>query len=363
MAHLNKLDFDALEVSGRNYFQWTEDVKLHLTAKKIRSTIQDDNVASTHQKAEAMILIRRHMDRSLQREYLGEEEPRNLWAMLADRFDHQKDIFLPEARHDWHNIRFQDFKSVNEYNSEICRIRSILKYCGEELTENDLLEKTFSTFPASCMVLQQQYRERKFTKFAELITTLLLAEKNNSLLLKNDQSRPVGTRAIPLPEANVIVHRDTNREWRNRGHGRGAGHSRPRHEINPYDRDQRNHGPRGRRNRGRVTRGGNHANPAPKARNERHPGPARNERQPGPARNERNPGPARRPQNQNQPNLCYRCGGQDHWSRTCRAPAHVVDEYHAGRGTRETNFAARGVPDDTTLEIADFQTATGYDEV
>jgi hypothetical protein len=345
MTHLNKLDFDALEVSGRNYFQWTEDVKLHLTAKKIRSTIQEDNVVSTHQRAEATILIRRHMDRALQREYLGEEDPRNLWVMLADRFDHQKDIFLPEARHDWNNIRFQDFKSVNEYNSEICRIRSLLKYCGEEPTENDLLEKTFSTFPASCMVLQQQYRERKFTKFSELITILLLAEKNNSLLMKNDQSRPVGTRAIPLPEANVIVHRDTNREWRNRGHGRGAGHNRPRHEINPYNRDQRTHGPRGRRNRGRVPRGGNRDAPAPKARNERHPGPAR------------------RPQNQNQPNLCYKCGGQDHWSRTCRAPAHVVDEYHAGRGTRETNFAARRVPDDTTLEIADFQTATGYDEV
>ena len=34
MSNLNKLDFTALEVSGRNYLKWVQDVKLHLTAKK-----------------------------------------------------------------------------------------------------------------------------------------------------------------------------------------------------------------------------------------------------------------------------------------------------------------------------------------
>ena len=182
MANLNKLDFTALEVSGRNYIKWTQDVKLHLTAMKLRATIIPDGIAPDEKKANAMIFIRKHMEEALQNEYLGEEDPLALWTALEERFNHQKTIFLPEARNDWHNLRFQDFKTVNEYNSEIFRIRALLKFCGEELTDADLLEKTFSTFHPSSIVLQQQYRERKFTKFSELITTLLLAEKNNLLV-------------------------------------------------------------------------------------------------------------------------------------------------------------------------------------
>ena len=34
------------------------------------------------------------------------------------------------------------------------------------------------------MLLQQQYRERRFIKYSELITCFLVAEQNNELLLK-----------------------------------------------------------------------------------------------------------------------------------------------------------------------------------
>ncbi|KAL6135636.1 hypothetical protein ACLB2K_067863 [Fragaria x ananassa] len=72
------------------------------------------------------------MEEALTVEYLVEKDPRFLWVALEERFNHQKAINLPQGRHDWQNIRFQDFKTVNEYNSEICRIRSLLKFCGEE---------------------------------------------------------------------------------------------------------------------------------------------------------------------------------------------------------------------------------------
>lgn len=153
MSNLNKLDFVALEVSGRNYLKWTQDVKLHLTANKMRTTIEANNNASNALKASAMFFIRKHMEEALQVEYLAEEDPRALWVVLEERFNHQRTIFLPEARNDWSNLRFQDFKYVNEYNSEVCRIRSLLKFCGNELTEADLPEKTFSTFPPSCIIL------------------------------------------------------------------------------------------------------------------------------------------------------------------------------------------------------------------
>ena len=192
MSNLSKLEFPALEVSGSNYLTWAQDVKLHLTSKKLHFTIEANKESGAGDKASALIFIRKHMPYALQHEYLADEDPRSLWKALEDRYGHLQMIFLPQARHDWYNLRFQDFKSVNAYNSEVCRIRSLLKYCKEELTDADLLEKTFSTFHASDMLLQQQYRERKFTKFSELITTLLLAEKNNSLLMKNHHSRPTG---------------------------------------------------------------------------------------------------------------------------------------------------------------------------
>ena len=47
-----------------------------------------------------------------------------------------------------------------------------------------MLEKAYTTFKASNTLLKQQYRELHFTKYSLLIACLLVAEKNNELLLK-----------------------------------------------------------------------------------------------------------------------------------------------------------------------------------
>jgi len=66
-------------------------------------------------------------------------------------------------------------------------ISSKLKLCGDNITDDDLLEKkTFSTFHASNMLLQQQYRERGFKKYSKLISCLLVAEQNNELLINKN---------------------------------------------------------------------------------------------------------------------------------------------------------------------------------
>ena len=124
MSNLNKFDFTALEVYGKNYLKSDQDVKLHPTAKNLRPAIEDkmNNPVGKAKKTTAMIFIRRHIHDALQTEYLAEEDPQALWVALADRFVHQKDIFLHEARHDWQHLCFQDFKSANEYNSKVCRI-------------------------------------------------------------------------------------------------------------------------------------------------------------------------------------------------------------------------------------------------
>ncbi|CAN6718819.1 unnamed protein product [Malus baccata var. baccata] len=182
MSNLNKLDFTALEVSGRNYLKWVQDVKLYLTAKNLRPAIEEatDKPVGEAEKATVMIFIRRHIHDALQTEYLAEEDP-------------------------------------------LCRIRSLLKFCNETLTENDLLEKTYSTFSTSNIVLQQQYRAQKFTKFSDLISVLLLAEKQNQLLMKNHQARPTG--ATDVPEAHYSTNQHPKRQKR-----RDKGGQKPSHQ-------------------------------------------------------------------------------------------------------------------------------------
>ena len=62
-------------------------------------------------------------------------------------------MILPKVRYDWIHLRLQDFKTMSEYNSTIFRISSQLKLCGENITDGDMLEKIFSTFHASNMLL------------------------------------------------------------------------------------------------------------------------------------------------------------------------------------------------------------------
>ncbi|XP_070662295.1 uncharacterized protein [Malus domestica] len=161
------------------------DAKIHLEAGNLGETIKEDNSASSQDLAKAMIFIRWHLDEGLKSEYLTVEDPLTLWKALKNRYNHQKTVILPRARYEWAHLRIQDFKTVAKYNSTMFRISSQLKLYGETITEEDMLEKTFSSFHASNVLLQQQYRERGFTKYNQLISILLVAEQNNELLMKN----------------------------------------------------------------------------------------------------------------------------------------------------------------------------------
>ena len=101
-----------------------------------------------------MIFLRHHLDEGLKNEYLTIKDPFVLWKILKERYDHQKTVILPKTRYDWMHLRFQDFKTVAEYNSTLFKISSKLQLCGEKITESDMLEKTYSTFHASNVLLQ-----------------------------------------------------------------------------------------------------------------------------------------------------------------------------------------------------------------
>lgn len=328
MSNFTKLEFEALDITGKNYLSWILDIEIHLAAQGLGNTIKEGNQESESNRAKAMIFLRRHLHEALKSEYLTVKDPLELWKNLKDRYDHQKTVILPKARYDWMHLRLQDFKTVSEYNSALFKISSQLKLCGENITDADMLEKTYSTFHASNVLLQQQYREKGFRKYSDLISCLLVAEQNNKLLMKNHESRPTGS--SPFPEANAATY--------NYGRGRGGGRGR-----------------NGNRGRGR---GYGHGIRGRGSQIQKHPFFKANPNQ----KLEKNIDKEKRKGTIE--NACFRCGMKGHWSRTCRTPKHLVDLYQASLKDKGKNVETNLVFEDkehadnllkmTYLDTADF---------
>ena len=154
MSKISSLSFIAIDISGKNYLSWVLDDEINLEARNLGETIKEGNQRSLQDRAKALIFLRHYLHEDLKIEYLTVKDPLILWTELKKRFDHQKTVILPKARYDWMHLRLQDFKTVSEYNSALFKISSQLKLCGENITEEDMLEKTFTTFHASNVLLQ-----------------------------------------------------------------------------------------------------------------------------------------------------------------------------------------------------------------
>ena len=142
-------------------------MRQHLKADGILETIQEpgQNVLSIEQatafeakQAKAIILMTRHMNDALQSEYLNEEDPRKLWVELEQRFGNFRDSLLPDLEVRWHSLRFCDFMSMLDYNSEALCIKSLMEFCGQTITDTMLIEKSLSTFPISALMISKNYR-------------------------------------------------------------------------------------------------------------------------------------------------------------------------------------------------------------
>ena len=146
MSNITKLEFVALDISGKNYLSWIFDAEIHLDAMNLGATIKEGNQASLQDCTKALIFLRHHLHEGLKNEYITIKDPFTLWSNLKERYDHQKTVILPKARYDSMHLRLQDFKTVSEYNSAFFKISSQLKLCGEKIIEEDMLEKTFTMF-------------------------------------------------------------------------------------------------------------------------------------------------------------------------------------------------------------------------
>nr|GEW40800.1 putative zinc finger, CCHC-type [Tanacetum cinerariifolium] len=197
MSNIEKIKFPALDITGANYIQWTGYVKKHLKSMGALATIQEGNKCTEETKAKADVFLHQHIDEMLESEYSNCDDPITLWKDLEIRFNNQMEVLIPSARDEWNNLKFIDFKKVNEYTSALFRICRTLR------------------FYASNINLQQQYRLQIFKRYYDINVNLLVAEKNNELLMKNHQNRP--TLSLAISEANVVNNNETKRSGSKRG--------------------------------------------------------------------------------------------------------------------------------------------------
>ncbi|XP_021752479.1 uncharacterized protein LOC110717986 [Chenopodium quinoa] len=131
MGDLMKRQFSILDLSGKKFLEWKVDAMMNLKAQGLEHTVKDNKSPS-----------------GLKTEYMMVEDPKELWDCLNERFGHHKRVLLPKALFDWTNLRFQDFKSVIDYNSTMHEIVSILRYCDHPVTDEQMIEK--NTHYLSC---------------------------------------------------------------------------------------------------------------------------------------------------------------------------------------------------------------------
>jgi hypothetical protein len=173
----SKKEFDALALNGHNFPTWAMDLNVSLSFhgmfKAIEAPKDGEAALPEPTKYHALFIIRNHIHPDLKAKYLMEEDPHALWLALQQWYEQQKTVILLQATHEWNHLRIQDFKSVGEFNHAMHKLSSKLKFCEKELTNVEKIEKTLSTMLPAHMILQQQYRQRGFTVYSELIKTLL----------------------------------------------------------------------------------------------------------------------------------------------------------------------------------------------
>nr|GEW36722.1 putative zinc finger, CCHC-type [Tanacetum cinerariifolium] len=272
----------------------------------------------------------------LEFEYLNCDYPSTLWKDLKIRFNNQREVLLPSARDEWNNLRFQEFKKVNEYTFAVFRIFRTLRFCGQTVTKGDMLEKTFSHSMLQHKLVAT-YRLQNFKRYSDINVNLLVAENNNELLMKNHQSHPTGS--LSLPEANAVNNIDNKNSESKRG--RGNPHRRCRGHYGHNRFPNRNYtyyrgGYNGRgRGRGRGQR--NNTYHALQVNNF----------------NQKNNEVST---SQNHEGSCFRCGSANHWSKACRTPSHLCELYqasHTGK-EKEVNHVDQFDNINTELVASDF---------
>ncbi|CAO2191817.1 unnamed protein product [Urochloa humidicola] len=216
MSDLVKREITELAPNDSNYLSWSLDAKIVLDGKNLLHAIKpsnDKNVTSA-ERAQALHFLRHHISSSLKNEYMTERDPIVLWKALHERFEKMETVLLPRVKREWQNLRFQDYKTVEEYNAKLYGIVTRMKLCGITLKESDLIVKTLSTFHPKQSYMSRQYKKENYKKYIDLSNALQQDQGEDEELMQNHLTRPTGS--LSKPEANAV-----SSSQKNEGKGKG----------------------------------------------------------------------------------------------------------------------------------------------
>ena len=134
------------------WYQIFFNVKAYYVADDLEGILNypvPDNF-TTSQKSWVLVFTRKHIDDSLEQHYLQIEDPADFWRQQEAKI---WTLSLPKARTDWANLGIYDFSYFSSYNSKLFKIVSQLHLCGEDNTDEDVIEKMLSTFPTATALL------------------------------------------------------------------------------------------------------------------------------------------------------------------------------------------------------------------
>ena len=93
---VQSLLFEALEGNSSNYLEWSINIKIYLAAEELEATINPKaKEISAAVQCKALLILWRHIDYSLKKQYLLIDKLEELWKELKARFSHEKTIHLP----------------------------------------------------------------------------------------------------------------------------------------------------------------------------------------------------------------------------------------------------------------------------
>ena len=154
------------------------NTSIALKSRGLRRCIIEGNNAIESEKYRAITITRYHLTEELRNQYENIEDPCELWTRLESRYSM---IFWRNTMNEWKLLRFQDFESVEEYNSALMKISHSLELCGEVVTDDDLLYKTYSIFHPKDVLLS--HKAKGFTTYNDLLSYLLATEQREQKVI------------------------------------------------------------------------------------------------------------------------------------------------------------------------------------
>src|SRR5690606_17080717 len=168
MSKFEPSDYNPLDLSGDNYREWAMNTSIGLKSRGLGRCIIERNDEIENRKNRAITIMRYHLTENLRDQYEDVKDPYDLWMKLNSRFSI---VLWPQVMNEWKYLSYQDFESVDDYNTALMKITYGLELCGEVVTDDDLLYKTYSTFNPKDLV--STHKAKKFTTYNDLLSYLL----------------------------------------------------------------------------------------------------------------------------------------------------------------------------------------------